>query len=324
MSDPLVEVRDLRKTYVSRSRFAVAGGRAAEVRAVDGISFDIGAGETLGLVGESGCGKTTAGRLLLRLIEPTGGSVRIGGQSIRDLDGPSLRRFRRSAQIVFQDPYGSLDPRMSIGDSIAEPMHIHGLHDAAGRRARVGELLAMVGLAPGYAHRFPHEFSGGQRQRIGIARALSSGPRFVVCDEVVSALDVSIQAQIVNLLIDLQRGLGVSYLFIAHDLSVVRHISSRVAVMYLGKLVEIAPTAALYGAPRHPYTQALLAAVPRISPGRLRRAALLKGDVPSPFDPPSGCRFRTRCPIAAPQCAQQEPPLRELAPRQWVACHFAG
>ncbi len=324
MSDRLVTVRDLRKVFAARAALSWFGGSKAQLRAVDGVSFDIGDGETLGLVGESGCGKSTVGRLLLRLIEPTAGSVEIGGESVRQLDGAALRRFRRTAQIIFQDPFGSLDPRMSIGRSIAEPMTIHGMHDRAGRRARVAELLAMVGLPAGYATRFPHEFSGGQRQRIGIARALASNPRFIVCDEVVSALDVSVQAQVVNLLIDLQRQLGISYLFIAHDLSVVRHISARVAVMYLGKLVEIAPTGALYRTPRHPYTRALLSAVPRTVPGQGRRTPPLAGDVPSPLDPPSGCRFRTRCPIATPLCAEREPPLREIAPRQFVACHHAA
>ena len=324
MTAPLVEVRDLRKVFAARSRLSWLERRRAEIRAVDGVSFDIGIGETLGLVGESGCGKSTTGRLLLRLIEPSAGSVRIGGESVLDLDGTALRQFRRGAQIIFQDPFGSLDPRMTIGDSIAEPMTIHGVHNRAGRRARVGELLTMVGLPPAYYDRFPHEFSGGQRQRIGIARALASNPRFVVCDEVVSALDVSVQAQIVNLLIDLQRQLGIAYLFIAHDLSVVRHISARVAVMYLGKLVEIAPTRTLYRSPGHPYTQALLAAVPRPTPGVVRRKPPIVGDVPSPLDPPSGCRFRTRCPIATSFCAEQEPPLREIAERQFVACHYAS
>jgi len=326
VSTPLVEVSDLRKSFAVRKSlgFGWLGGPAAQVKAVDGVSFDIDNAETLGLVGESGCGKTTVGRLLLRLIEPGSGSIRIGGESLSALDSSALRRFRRTAQIVFQDPFGSLDPRMTIGRSIEEPMKIHALFDRAGRRARAAELLEMVGLSPSYAGRYPHEFSGGQRQRIGIARALSSAPQFVVCDEVVSALDVSVQAQIVNLLKDLQHKLGVSYLFIAHDLSVVRQIAARVVVMYLGKLVEIGPTAALYRSPRHPYTKALLAAVPRAMPGYVRRAPPLVGDIPSPIDPPSGCRFRTRCPIATPLCAEREPPLRELADRQLVACHHAA
>ncbi|MCC7273662.1 MAG: ATP-binding cassette domain-containing protein [Alphaproteobacteria bacterium] len=324
MTGPLVEVRDLRKVFPLRSGPGGARRGTGGIRAVDGVGFDIGVGETLGLVGESGCGKSTVGRMLLRLIEPTAGSIRIAGEPILELHPRRLKAFRRHAQIVFQDPFGSLDPRMTVGDSIAEPMVIHRLHDRAGRRERVGELLRMVGLAPDHRDRFPHEFSGGQRQRIGIARALATAPDFVVCDEVVSALDVSVQAQIVNLLGDLQRDLGVSYLFIAHDLSVVRHISARVAVMYLGKIVETGPTSALYRAPRHPYTRALLAAVPRPKPGAARRHAPIAGDVPSPFDPPSGCRFRTRCPIATPLCGEREPPLREIAPGQRVACHHAG
>ncbi|MGE0716473.1 MAG: ABC transporter ATP-binding protein [Alphaproteobacteria bacterium] len=317
MTPSLVEARGLRKIFPARRG---TGG----IRAVDGIDLDIAAGETLGLVGESGCGKSTVGRLLLRLVEPTGGSVRIAGEAILELGGRRLKALRRKAQIVFQDPFGSLDPRMTVGQTITEPMVIHGIADRAGRRARVAELLDRVGLPAAHAERYPHEFSGGQRQRIGIARALATEPGFIVCDEVVSALDVSIQAQIVNLLVDLQRSLGVSYLFIAHDLSVVRHISARVAVMYLGRIVETGPTALIYRTPLHPYTKALLAAVPRPQPGAPRRGPPISGDVPSPFDPPSGCRFRTRCPLATAICAAEAPPLRDAGAGRSVACHHAG
>jgi oligopeptide/dipeptide ABC transporter ATP-binding protein len=303
MSQPLVRARRLVKHF-------------KKVQAVDGVSFDVHAGETLALVGESGCGKSTTGKLLLRLIEPTSGVVFFREQNIFELKERDLRSLRREMQVIFQDPYGSLNPRMTVGDMLEEPLRLHGLHKGRERR-RVIELLGLVGLAPDHAARYPHEFSGGQRQRIGIARALAVEPKLIVCDEPVSALDVSIQAQVINLLQDLQRRLGLAYVFIAHDLAVVKHIATRVAVMYLGKIVEIAEKRALFATPRHPYTRALLSAIPVPDPLMKKPRIILEGDVPSPYDPPSGCRFRTRCPWARERCAAEEPALGSV-----VACHF--
>jgi len=323
MTETLISVKNLKK------HFAISSGVFSRthdyVHAVDGVSFDIAKGETLGLVGESGCGKSTTGRCILRLIEPTSGEVWFQGADVTRLGTDALRQLRRDMQIIFQDPYASLNPRLTVGAIIGEALQIHGL--AKSRKAleeRVVELLETVGLQPDHLFRFPHEFSGGQRQRIGIARALAVEPKLVVCDEPVSALDVSIQAQVINLLEDLQEKFGLTYLFIAHDLSVVEHISSRVAVMYLGRVVEIAPSRALYDTPLHPYTEALLSAVPIPDPTVKRKRIMLQGDVPNPIRPPPGCHFHTRCPIAKPDCAQRDPELLEKRPGHWVACHYRG
>jgi oligopeptide transport system ATP-binding protein len=318
----LVEVKSLKKYFPAGSGLLSAGGDT--VKAVDDVSFAIRRGETFGLVGESGCGKSTTGRCILRLIEPTAGQVNFEGQDLLALDARSLRQLRREMQIIFQDPYASLNPRMQVGEIIAEPLVIHRVGTGHERKGRVGELLELVGLKPEHAARYPHEFSGGQRQRIGIARALALNPKFIVCDEPVSALDVSVQAQVVNLLQDLQEQLGLTYLFISHGLSVVEHISTRVGIMYLGKLVEVASSEAIFRNPLHPYTRALLSAIPIPDPDARRERLPLAGEIPTAIKPPSGCRFRTRCPVAEPQCAETEPQLVEVDTDHFVACHLIG
>lgn len=309
----IVKVRNLVKYFPVESSDDV-------VRAVDDVTFDIFAGETLGLVGESGCGKSTVGRCLLRLYEPTSGEVWFENQDITTIGHKEMQTLRREMQIIFQDPYASLNPRLNILSIVGEPLKIHGIGDKNERKARVADLLQKVGLDPNYMYRYPHEFSGGQRQRLGIARALALNPKLIICDEPVSALDVSVQAQVVNLLQDLQAEFGLTYLFISHGLAVVEHISQRVAVMYLGKIVEIAEAKDLYELPLHPYTKALLSAIPISDPKQKRERIVLQGDVPTPINPPSGCRFRTRCPIAIPECAELVPELREITKGHAAAC----
>ncbi len=323
MSEPLLQIRDLKMHFVKHAGVFVKR-ESERVRAVDGVTFDVFAGETLGVVGESGCGKSTTGRAILQLYKPTSGEVLFDGEDLCKLDARALHARRRDMQMIFQDPYASLNPRMTIGDIIAEPLWVHKIASGDDAQRRVQALMDTVGLDPRFIRRYPHEFSGGQRQRIGIARALACSPRFIVCDEPISALDVSIQAQIMNLLEDLQRELGLTYLFIAHDLAAVRHISDRIAVMYLGRIAELAPGERLYEQPLHPYTQALISAVPIPDPEieATRQRIVLQGDVPSPLNPPSGCVFHTRCPYAWERCKREVPALQEAQPKHWVACHL--
>lgn len=319
--EPLLEVMDLQKYYeIKRRPFA---GASVSVRAVDGVSFSIFPGETLALVGESGCGKSTTGKSIMKLVEPTGGSLKLKGQDITHFTPREMRPIRRQIQMIFQDPYSSLDPRMPAGDLVGEPLDVHRIATGKERRERVADLFDRVGLSPSRMTSYAHEFSGGQRQRLGIARALALNPNLVVCDEPVSALDVSVQAQIINLLMDIQAQQNLAYLFIAHDLAVVQHISHRVAVMYLGRIVEISDTASVMGKALHPYTEALLSAVPLPDPLLKRRERIvLKGDSPSPINPPSGCHFHTRCIYATARCAREAPQLRQVAPQHWVSCHL--
>ncbi len=319
-SEPLVSVRNLKKYFPVRG--GMFSRSHANVHAIDDISFDVYAGETFGLVGESGCGKTTTGRVMLRLEDRTSGDVLFEGKSIFELKGEALRRQRRNMQIIFQDPYSSLNPRMTVGEIVGEPLSVHRIASGKERENRVRELLETVGLSGYHLKRYPHEFSGGQRQRIGIARALALHPKLIVCDEPVSALDVSIQSQVLNLLNDLQQKFGLTYVFIAHGLNVVKHMSTRVGVMYLGKLVELADSKELFARPQHPYTEALMSAIPVPNPELKRERIVLEGDVPSPVNPPKGCRFHTRCPYAQEICRQEEPPLIDLGDGHFTACHF--
>ncbi len=317
---PVIEVNDLKKHFPVKK--GLLRRTVGQVYAVDGVTFTVGAGETLGLVGESGCGKTTAGRAAMRLVEPTSGSIKVEGKEIMGLSKGELRPYRRQMQIIFQDPFSSLNPRMTAGDIVGEPLLVHGVANAKERQEQVSALFARVGLRPAQMSNYPHQFSGGQRQRIGIARALALGPKLIVGDEPVSALDVSIQAQVINLLMELQAERRLSYLFISHNLAVVEHISHQIAVMYLGRIVEYADTRSIFTNAQHPYTEALLAAVPVPDPAIKRKKIVLQGDVPSPVKPPSGCHFHTRCPYAVARCKVEAPPLREIAPGHQVSCHL--
>ena len=320
MSKPLVKVKDLQKHFPVHS--GMLGRKTGVVKAVDGVSFEVYEGETLGIVGESGCGKSTTGRLIMKLLDNTGGSIEIDGRNVSELSTQDMRAMRRDIQMVFQDPYASLNPRHTIGKILEEPLIVHGLGNAKERKAKVSEFLKIVGLSDYHSNRYPHQFSGGQRQRIGIARALMTNPKLIIADEPVSALDVSIQAQVLNLMQKLQKDLGLTYLFIAHDLGVVRHISNRVGVMYLGKMVELAVSESLYEEPLHPYTQALLASVPVPDPDFTREIKLLEGDIPSASNPPSGCTFHTRCPFKMERCVQELPQMLEVKQGHYVACHL--